>query len=60
MDKERDKISQLTLIAARHEAIQKYEIAGFCRDDAIIMTLDDIYAAQKLGNKFGNNMQRNK
>ena len=36
------------LVKCRLASIAQYEAAGFDRSDAIIMTLDDIYAVKKL------------
>ena len=44
----------------RIKTIEMYETAGFSRDDAIIMTLDDIYALKKASEKFGNRNKSNK
>ena len=39
------------IVERRITSIKQYEGAGFDRDDALLMTLDDIYAVRKLANR---------
>ena len=46
------------IVEKRIRAIKKYENAGFTRDDAILMTLDDIYATRKMGERMARNYNK--
>jgi hypothetical protein len=43
------------LVKNRIESIAMYEDAGFSREDAITMTLDDVWAFRKIGKKVNSN-----
>lgn len=40
------------LVKNRIKHVEMYEKAGFSRDDAITMTLDDVFAARRAGDRF--------
>jgi len=42
----------------RIRAINQYKAAGFDQDDAILMTLDDIYGIRKLSDKAGKSAKK--
>ena len=42
------------LVKNRIEAVKMYEDAGFTREDAITMTLDDVWAVRKVGQSLKN------
>jgi len=39
------------IVERRIASIEQYENAGFYRDDALLMTLDDIYAIRKMADR---------
>ena len=43
------------IVQRRIKHISAYKAAGFSQDDAIIMTLDDIYSIKKLSDKMNRN-----
>lgn len=43
------------LVNNRINSIRQYEEAGFDRDDAIVMTLDDVFAVRKILDKHNKN-----
>ena len=38
-------------VATRIETIKQYEAAGFSREDAVLLTLDAVYAASKISER---------
>lgn len=40
------------MVGNRIKHVEMYEKAGFSRDDAITMTLDDVFAARRAGDRF--------
>lgn len=43
------------LVKNRIESVAAYEEAGFSREDAITMTLDDVWAFRRMGSKIKTN-----
>jgi hypothetical protein len=46
------------LVSNRIASVEQYVAAGFSRDDAIIMTLDDVFSVRKMTDKMNNSVSR--
>ena len=45
------------LVDTRIKMVEKYQQAGFDKDDAIIMVLSDMYAVQKISDRMNKNKE---